>query len=78
MPDPLALDLDAMSIYWRGMLGYAFLPYILIGRVLEKGAVDQPCESVQLSLKERGFSDKAAEQITRGRRQSSRAVYEAM
>ena len=37
----------------------------------------RPLEAVKRSLKERGFSQAAADQIARGRRQSSRAVYDS-
>ena len=40
-------------------------------------SVPSRLEAVQRSLQERGFSQAAAEQISRGRRQSSRAVYDS-
>ena len=132
MADPLALDVDAMSISWKGKHAYAFPPFVMLGRVLEKVPRDHPCEMILIAPKwpnqswyaklmellvafplalpqredlltqphnhrrhqslqavclhawrlssdppKRGFSQAAAEQISRGRRQSSRAVYDS-
>jgi hypothetical protein len=35
-PDPLASTIDAFTITWTGFLGYAFPPFCLLGRVLQK------------------------------------------
>ena len=35
-PDPLASTIDAFTITWSGFLGYAFPPFCLLGRVLQK------------------------------------------
>ena len=134
MADPLAVDVDAMSMSWKGMYAYAFPPFVMLGRVLEKvllkgsslrddssrpemaqsvlvcqnvgttsrlsfcpategrsavpasqppdtlvtpSGVPTRLEAVKRSLTERGFSPAAADQISRGRRQSSRAVYDS-
>ena len=133
MADPLAVDVDAMSITWREMYAYAF-PHVgscrsgdrqdptrssvradtdrsqMAQSVLVRqtiGASDRPSfgpapqersvesatqppatsitpgsvptrlETVQRSLQEKGFSRAAAEQTSRGHRQSSRAVYDS-
>jgi len=38
IPDPAALDVDALSISWEGMFGYAFPPHKIIPQVLDKVA----------------------------------------
>jgi hypothetical protein len=35
-PDPLAHTIDAFNLNWHNMLGYAFPPFCLLGRVLQK------------------------------------------
>lgn len=35
-PDPFAEAIDALAIPWQGLQGYAFPPFILIGRCLQK------------------------------------------
>ena len=51
MADPLALDVDAMSISWKGMYAYAFPPFVMLGRVLEKVPRDHPCEMILIAPK---------------------------
>ena len=36
VPDPLAWAVDALSLSWEGLLAYAFPPFSLLGRVLQK------------------------------------------
>ncbi|XP_048250608.1 uncharacterized protein LOC125378710 [Haliotis rufescens] len=36
VPDPLALQVDALSMEWKGMFAYAFPPWALLDRVLRK------------------------------------------
>ncbi|MGW8178030.1 MAG: hypothetical protein ACWGQW_04450, partial [bacterium] len=36
IPDPAALDVDALSISWEGMYAYAFPPHKIIPQVLDK------------------------------------------
>jgi len=36
VPDPLALDVDALSVSWEGMTAYAFPPHKIIPQVLHK------------------------------------------
>ncbi|XP_021369371.1 uncharacterized protein LOC110460656 [Mizuhopecten yessoensis] len=36
VPDPMAMAVDALSKDWSGMYAYAFPPFNLVGRVLEK------------------------------------------
>ena len=43
---PLAVDVDAMSISRKGMYAYAFPPFVMLGRVLEKILTDHPCELI--------------------------------
>jgi hypothetical protein len=40
-PDPLASTIDAFTISWQGFLGYAFPPFCILGRVLQKIIQDQ-------------------------------------
>ena len=35
-PDPLANTIDAFTITWHGFLGYAFPPFCLLGRIIQK------------------------------------------
>ena len=51
MADPLAVDVDAMSMSWRGMYAYAFPPFVMLGRVLEKVFKDHPCEMILVAPK---------------------------
>ena len=51
MADPLAVDVDAMSMSWRGMYAYAFPPFVMLGRVLEKVLKDHPCEMILVAPK---------------------------
>ena len=51
MADPLAVDVDAMSITWRGMLAYAFPPFVILGRVIDKIPHDHPCELILIAPK---------------------------
>ena len=51
MADPLALDVDAMSISWKGMYAYAFPPFVMLGRVLEKVQREHPCEMILIAPK---------------------------
>ena len=51
MADPLTLDVDAMSISWKGMYAYAFPPFVMLGRVLEKVPRDHPCEMILIAPK---------------------------
>jgi len=36
VPDPMALDVDALSVSWEGMTAYAFPPHKIIPQVLHK------------------------------------------
>ena len=40
-PEPSALNLDAFSLNWHGLEGYAFPPFNLVARVLNKAILDQ-------------------------------------
>jgi hypothetical protein len=40
-PDPLAHVIDAFTISWTNMVGYAFPPFCLLGRVLQKIVQDK-------------------------------------
>jgi hypothetical protein len=40
-PDPLAHIIDAFTVPWSGFLGYAFPPFCLLGRVLQKIVQDK-------------------------------------
>ena len=51
MADPLAVDVDAMSMSWKGMFAYAFPPFVMLGRVLEKVLKDHPCEMILVTPK---------------------------
>ena len=51
MADPLAVDVDAMSMSWNGMNAYAFPPFVMLGRVLEKVLKDHPYEMVLVAPK---------------------------
>ena len=51
MADPLAVDVDAMSMSWKGMYAYAFPPFVMLGRVLEKVLKDHPCEMILVAPK---------------------------
>ena len=51
MADPLAVEVDAMSISWKGMYAYAFPPFVMLGRVLEKILADHPCELILIAPK---------------------------
>ena len=42
VPDPHAWDVDALAISWRGLDVYAFPPFALLERVLQKWNRDQP------------------------------------
>ena len=133
MADPLAVDVDAMSMSLKGMYAYAFPPFVMLGQVLEKVLKDHPCEMILVApkwpnqswyarlfdllvdfplvlplredllfqphnhqrhrslpavclhawrlssdpLQRERFSQAAVDQISRGRRQSSRAVYDS-
>jgi hypothetical protein len=35
-PDPLAHTIDAFNLNWHGFLGYAFPPFCLLGRIMQK------------------------------------------
>ncbi|KAL8565034.1 hypothetical protein ACOMHN_003410 [Nucella lapillus] len=41
VPDPLAWATDALSIPWRGILGYAYPPFPLLPKVLRKARLEQ-------------------------------------
>ena len=49
MADPLAVDVDAMSITWRGM--YVFPPFVMLGQVIDKIRHDHPCELILITPK---------------------------
>ena len=51
MADPLAVDVYAMSMSWKGMYAYAFPPFVMLGRVLEKVLKDHPCEMILVAPK---------------------------
>ena len=51
MADALAVDVDAMSMSWKGMYAYAFPPFVMLGRVLEKVLKDHPCEMILVAPK---------------------------
>ena len=51
MADPLAVDVDAMSITWRGMFAYAFPPFVMLGRVIDKILHDHPCDLILIAPK---------------------------
>ena len=51
MADPRAMGVDALSISWKGMYGYAFPPFILLTKVVEKVARDHPCELILIAPK---------------------------
>ena len=51
MADPLAVEVDAMSISWKGMYAYAFPPFVMLGRVIEKILIDHPCELILIAPK---------------------------
>ena len=51
MADPLAVDVDVMSMSWRGMYAYAFPPFVMLGRVLKKVLKDHPCEMILVAPK---------------------------
>ena len=51
MADPLAVDVDAMSITWRGMYAYVFPPFVMLGRVIDKILHDHPCELILIAPK---------------------------
>ena len=51
MADPQAVDVDALSIPWKGMYAYAFPPFVMLGRVLEKVQQDHPCEMILIAPK---------------------------
>ena len=40
-PDPLAHTIDAFTLNWQGFLCYAFPPFCLLGRVMQKIIQDQ-------------------------------------
>ena len=35
-PDPLAHTIDAFNLNWHGFLGYAFPPFCLLGKIMQK------------------------------------------
>lgn len=47
-PDPDALSVDALSMPWTGLVGYAYPPGVLLPKVLEKMAAE-PCELVLIA-----------------------------
>ena len=51
MADPQALGIDAMSMSWKVMFTYAFPPFVLLGRVVEKVVKDHPCEIILITPK---------------------------
>jgi hypothetical protein len=51
MSDPQALETDALSIPWKGFYGYAFPPFVLVAKVLEKVERDHPCEMILIAPK---------------------------
>ena len=51
MADPRAVDIDALSIPWKGMYAYAFPPFVMLGRVIEKILRDHPCEMILVAPK---------------------------
>ncbi len=42
VPDPRALAVDAFSLSWTGMTAYAFPPFALLKRVLDKALLESP------------------------------------
>ena len=51
MADPIAVDIDAMSMAWKGMYAYVFPSSVMLGRVLEKVFKDHPREMVLVAPK---------------------------
>ena len=51
MRDSLALNVDALSMTWEGMYAYAFPPFVMLERVLEKILRDHPCEMILVAPK---------------------------
>ena len=51
MAVPLAVDVDAMAITWRGMYAYVFLPFVMLGRVIDKIRHDHPCVLILIAPK---------------------------
>jgi hypothetical protein len=51
MRDPQALETDALSIPWSGLFAYAFPPFILVSKVVEKVEKDHPCELILIAPK---------------------------
>ena len=51
MHESLALNVDALSMTWEGMYAYAFPPFVMLGRVLEKILRDHPCEMILVAPK---------------------------
>ena len=49
MADPLEVEVDAMSITWKGMYAYAFPPFVMLGRIIEKLHRDHPCEMILIA-----------------------------
>ena len=51
MADPQAVGVDALSMSWKGMFAYAFPPFAILGKVLEKALKDHPCELILVAPK---------------------------
>jgi len=51
MADPQAVGVDALSMSWKGMFAYAFPPFVILGKVLEKALKDHPCELILVAPK---------------------------
>ena len=48
---PIAVEVDAVSISWKGMYAYAFPPFVMLRRVIEKLHRDHPCEMILIAPK---------------------------
>ena len=46
VPDPLALEVDALSIGWEGMDAYAFPPHVILSSVLAKFERTKTCRLI--------------------------------
>jgi len=46
VPDPLALDVDALSLVWEGMEAYAYPPHQILSNVLQKFQLCKNCKLI--------------------------------
>ena len=51
MRDPLALNVDALSMTWEEMYACAFPRFVMLGRVLDRILRDHPCEMILVAPK---------------------------